>query len=463
MKKSPIPLLLIFLLLLGRFSLFSQHPYFTWSNAENLSKLYPKSPYVIAFDSLVSKVSETGLSVVERKTLYQVLTPEGASKLSSLTLDYDPLSAEITVMDMFIVRKTGEKESFFNSKVYDFAAPARMIYWGARQKMVEPGRLEPGDMVFIKYQRKGFTYALLADGDDDRFIPPMRGHFYDIVEFFDSYPIHCKSYTVILPKEKPFLYKTYNADFTVEIKEEGNLRKAQFVLKSITPIEKEPRRVADSDIAPKVIVTTTERWQDKSKWFYGVNENFGSFNSTPQIDQKVKEILEGAVDELDSISRLTRWVADEIRYSGISMGEGEGYTLHTGEMTFTDRCGVCKDKAGMLVTMLRSAGFQAYAAMTMAGSRIEDIPADQFNHSVTVVKRHDGSFLLLDPTWVPFVRELWSSREQQQNYLLGLPDGDILRETPISSAENHFLKINNSMKIDRKGNATGVLTLTAEG
>ena len=74
--------------------------------------------------------------------------------------------------------------------------------------------------------------------------------------------------------------------------------------------------------------------------------------------KKVNEILVGATSEIDSISLLTHWVADEMRYSGISMGEGEGFTLHCGEMNFTDRCGVCKDKAGMLITMLRSAGFE---------------------------------------------------------------------------------------------------------
>ena len=39
---------------------------------------------------------------------------------------------------------------------------------------------------------------------------------------------------------------------------------------------------------------------------------------------------------------LTHWVADNIRYAGISMGKGEGYTLHDTKMNYTDRCGVCK-------------------------------------------------------------------------------------------------------------------------
>ena len=145
------------------------------------------------------------------------------------------------------------------------------------------------------------------------------------------------------------------------------------------------------------------------------------------------------------------------------MGAGEGYTLHKGDMTFTDRCGVCKDKAGMLITMLRAAGFQSYPAMTMAGSRIDYIPADQFNHCVTVVKLRDGQYHLLDPTWVPFVRELWSSAEQQQEYLMGVPEGADLMTTPISPPKNHYIQIDGVSSLQPDGTLKGRISITAEG
>ena len=89
---------------------------------------------------------------------------------------------------------------------------------------------------------------------------------------------------------------------------------------------------------------------------------------------------------MEKIAVLTHWVADNIRYSGISMGKGEGFTLHNLKMNYTDRCGVCKDIAGTLIAFLRMAGFEAYPAMTMAGSRVESIPADHFNHCVAAVR-----------------------------------------------------------------------------
>jgi len=430
------------------------------------SKEYPQADYLVVLDETFVDVQETGLSYNNIHKIYKVLNAQGAKELSKLIFDYDPLSAFVEIKEVKIFRSSGAVDLIGQDRVYDYPAPARAIYWGARQKMVDIGRLEPGDGIEVSLFRKGFTYALLFDQDqpdDSKYIPPMRGQFYDIIEYWYSQPILKKVYEVKLPNTKTLNYKVFNGEMDIKTTDLGEKTQYRFTKDNILPMKRQPGSVAFSDIALKLLVTTTAKWEEKSRWFYGVNEDFGSFKSTPAIDKKVKEILKGAKDEMDSISRLNHWVADNIRYSGISMGEGEGFTLHTGDMTFSDRCGVCKDKAGMLITMLRAAGFDSYAAMTMAGSRIENIPADQFNHSVTVVKRRSGEYMLLDPTWVPFVREEWSSAEQQQNYLMGLPEGADLMITPISEPENHPLKISGTSTILENGTLEGSFSVTADG
>lgn len=425
---------------------------------------YPGSGTVIIFDSISVNVKESGLSYVITHNLQKILTEKAANALNVLKIDYDPLSAFIEFREIKIYRKTGQIDNVSLEKVLDFPAPARMIYWGARQKMVELGHLEVGDAIEVTTFRKGFTYALLTQSsDDERYIPPMKGHFYDIVEFWNDNFILSKIYKVSMPKSKTLQYKFFNGTPQIVQSSTDSIQTFCFTLNNIEKIQREDHMVALSDVGPKLLLSTSPDWESKARWFYKVNEDYGSFNSTTEINKKVKEILKDAKSELDSITRLTQWSADEIRYSGLSMGEGEGYTLHKGEMNFCDRCGVCKDKAGMLVTMLRAAGFESYAAMTMAGSRIEDIPADQFNHSVTVVKLRNGEYKMLDPTWVPFTRELWSSREQQQNYLMGLPDGADLMEIPISSPDNHYIKINIKSELHTNGTLKAKIFLEAEG
>ena len=427
--------------------------------------VYPGDNLLVIFDSTRVDVKESGLSYVWSHTLTKILTPKGAIDLSVVKFGYDPLSAYVDIKKVVIYKKNGTIHNLDLQNVLDYPAPARMIYWGAREKMIEIGRLDPGDALEVVEFKKGFTYALLEPGEDDdsKYIPPMKGHYYDIVEFWSGNPVKIKVYEINVPKDKPIQYQVYNGEVqsSALFREDKNIY--TFTKKEIVPFKPEPHSVAISDVATKLLLSTSPDWFAKSRWFYKVNEDFGSFNDTPEIQAKVNDILKSAKTELDSISLLTHWVADEIRYSGISMGCGEGYTLHKGAMTFNDRCGVCKDKAGMLITMLRAAGFKSYPAMTMAGSRIDYIPADQFNHSVTIVKLKDGKYHLLDPTWVPFVRELWSSAEQQQQYLMGIPEGADLATTPLSAPENHFLKIYGKSFLSADGTMTGTLTITAEG
>ncbi|MBE0638531.1 MAG: DUF3857 and transglutaminase domain-containing protein [Bacteroidales bacterium] len=424
---------------------------------------YKGSNLLILFDSTRVDVQETGLSYFHMHQLTKVLTPKGASEQRVIKIDYDPLSAALDILLIKIYRKDGTVENVDLGGVRDYPAPARAIYWGAREKMIEVGRLEPGDAVEVKYFKKGFTYALLMQDDEERFIPPMRGHFYDIIPFWSSHPILEKVYITHVPADKPLQYEFFHGECKTTLRFVDGKHVYTFSKKDIMPIKAEPNMVDFFDIAPKLLLTTSPDWEAKSRWFYGVNEDYGSFDPTPEAEAFVKELLKPAKTEMDSVSILTHWVADNMRYSGISMGPGEGFTLHNTAMNFRDRCGVCKDKAALLISFLRMAGFESYAAMTMAGSRIEDIPADHFNHSVTVVKLSDGEYHLLDPTWVPFVRELWSSAEQQQNYLMGLPEGADLAITPVSPSENHYLKIKATSELKTDGTLEGQMVLEAEG
>lgn len=428
------------------------------------NKAFAESPSVALLDSTSVVVSELGSGKFFIKRVIQINNEKGALANRVVKYDYDPLTAFAEFTGMKIYHPDGTVTDMDVKKACDYAAPARAIYWGARQIMMEPGLLQPGDVLEYTIDKKGFTYALLAAGpEEERFVPPMRGEFYDIVPFWVSEPTVRKVYRLSVPNSKDVQYEFFQGDCSSSVKFEGDRRVYTFVENDVLPFKGEPNMVDNFDVAPKLMLSSTPTWKEKSLWFNKVNEDYGSFNPTPEAQAKVDELLKGKTDEMERISILTHWVADNMRYSGISMGKGEGYTLHNTETNFTDRAGVCKDKAALLISMLRMAGFEAFPAMTMAGSRIEQIPADHFNHCVTVVKLSDGTYMPLDPTWVPFNRELWSSAEQQQNYLPGLPEGSDLLLTPVSAPENHLFKVVANTRLEADGTLNGQYTIYAEG
>lgn len=428
-------------------------------------EIYAGYDCVNLLDSTAVNVQPTGSGSFAVCKVIKIMTPQGAVNNRIIKYDYDPLTAHAEFHRVTVYKANGDVINLDVTQACDYVAPARAIYWGARQIMIEVGQLAPGDIIDYQINKKGFTYALLANGGDDesRFIPPMRGQFYDIVPFWATDPTVRKVYKVSIPMEKDMQFQFYQGDCTSSMRYEDGKKAYTFISSDIMPTKREPNMVDLFDAAPKLMMSSTPRWQDKSLWFNKVNEDYGSFAPLPEAQKKVDELIKGKKTEMEKIAVLTHWVADNIRYSGISMGKGEGYTLHNTKMNYTDRCGVCKDIAGTLISFLRMAGFEAYPAMTMAGSRVESIPADHFNHCVAVVKLSNGTYMPLDPTWVPFCRELWSSAEQQQNYLPGVPEGSDLCLTPVSAPENHYVRINATNKLDNKGTLTGQFTITAEG
>ncbi|MFI3281248.1 MAG: DUF3857 and transglutaminase domain-containing protein [Rikenellaceae bacterium] len=428
---------------------------------------FAKHPTINLLDSIGVEVNANGSGVFTIRQVMKVQNQSAELKNRVIKYGYDPLTAYAEFRSVTIYKADGSVVEVDVESTCDYAAPARAIYWGAREIMVEVGRLEVGDVVDYTIDKQGFTYALLSEfdagSDSDRFIPPMRGQYYDIVPFWVTEPTVKKIYSVSLPKDKPVQYEFYQGECAVAVRngEQSNLY--QFTKSNILPLKMEKNMVDRFDVAPKLMMSTTPTWFDKSEWFYNVNEDYGSFEAYEPAQKLVDKLIKDCDDNMSKIAVLTHWVADNMRYSGISMGKGEGFTLHNTQMNFTDRAGVCKDKAALLISMLRMAGLEAYPAMTMAGSRIESIPADHFNHCVAVVRTDEGVLMPLDPTWVPFSREVWSSAEQQQNYLPGTPEPSDLCLTPVSAPENHLFDLKAKSTLSSNGTLVGTITVSAEG
>ena len=49
-------------------------------------------------------------------------------------------------------------------------------------------------------------------------------------------------------------------------------------------------------------------------------KTYGSFAPLPEAQKKVDELIKGKKTEMEKIAVLTHWVADNIRYAGISDG-----------------------------------------------------------------------------------------------------------------------------------------------
>jgi transglutaminase-like putative cysteine protease len=426
---------------------------------------YQNAALLYVLDEADVIVESSGLATTESCQVIKILTAAGIRSQSILRHEYDPDTNRVAIRSVRIHRAGGGIEEVSLAGLVTQPTKQSMIYWGGEQILLSIPRLQIGDALEIRTSKVGFNIAYLAsDGaplDATGLQPPMDGHWYEVTEFQGSHPILHKRYSVHLPADLPIQYEVYNGALASSLWFDSDRHVYTFTADDVPAVQGEPRMVARSDCVPKLVMATVPDWEMKSRWFHVVNE--GQFEADDAIRAKVAEITAGLDDEEAKIEACLHWVADNIRYYGTSRGPCEGFTLHTGIETFRDKGGVCKDIASMLVTMLRVLGHETYPALTMAGSRVEAIPADQFNHTVTVMRYPDGRFRVLDPTWSPTSKEIWSSREALQGLVYGTPEGQSLTLSPYFSPEENMYQVRASSVIGAGGRLTSNMDMNMTG
>jgi len=139
-----------------------------------------------------------------------------------------------------------------------------------------------------------------------------------------------------------------------------------------------------------VMFSTAESWDEVYKWYKELAE------PQEQVDEaikgKVAELIAGKTTNEDKTKAIFEFVASEIRYVAIELGQG-AYQPHPATDVFKYRYGDCKDKVTLLIAMLREAGIDAYPVLISPAPhrRVDtEIPSvAQFSHVIAAVRVED--------------------------------------------------------------------------
>ncbi|MCD6399413.1 DUF3857 and transglutaminase domain-containing protein [candidate division WOR-3 bacterium] len=415
---------------------------------------------VVLLEDKDGEYVETGACKFTTRRLIYLGTKKGIRRYGSIRVGYTPMYNRVFFRSLILHKKDGRKIKYSIDKIGDFPVNERVIFWGGREKVFNFTDAEPGDVIEYSYDIYGTQVALLSKEDFKKFTPPMIGEFYYVELFQERIPVWEKIFIIKGPASKPLRYKIYRGQADFYKKRQGKYIIYTWEAKRIKEPPSETQSVPFGEIASKLIVTTIPSWKVISKWMYNITEPVLKRDMT--LKNKVRKLTRGAESDKDRMYRVFRFVADSIRYLGTSMGKGEGYTPHPAIMTLKEREGVCKDKAALLVAMLREAGFESYICMTSAMGRVENLPANQFNHAVGCIKTSKG-YIFLDPTWSDGSRELFSSLEQDQSILPATPWGETLMITPPYPGKNSMVKVRGNIWLDKSGNVKGKLSFFLSG
>jgi transglutaminase-like putative cysteine protease len=220
----------------------------------------------------------------------------------------------------------------------------------------------------------------------------------------------------------------------------------------------EPSMPPYEEVLQRLFVSTLPDWAAVSKWYWDLSLPHLDA-TTPEMKQTVKELTAGAQTDRDRIKALFYFVSNKIRYMGITPEKDRpGFEPHDVCITFDKKYGVCRDKAALLVSLLRLAGLDAYPVLVSVGTHKDtEVPDPYFNHAIVGVELEKGQIVLMDPT-DENTRELLPDYDRNQSYLVARPDGGAIRLSPIQPPEENMMRITTTGVL----NANGVIEAKSE-
>jgi hypothetical protein len=197
---------------------------------------------------------------------------------------------------------------------------------------------------------------------------------------------------LITPKSRTFYFNKPPQ----KTEEKGDTKIFSYVFENVPPLEPEPMMPPMGETLAHVHVSTYKSWDDMGRWYWGLVKD--QFTADDEVRRRAQEITKDAKSEADKVRAVYDFVVQKTRYVALEFGI-HGFKPYRCAQIFARGFGDCKDKATLIVTMLKELGIQATIVILRTGLR-GDFGTDvaslaPFDHAIAYVPSMD---LYLDGT-----------------------------------------------------------------
>lgn len=427
---------------------------------------FPDADSVLTYNLVHERYNADGTGEEWDDEYLTILTEKGRRNASSHSLYINTSYGTATVVRAEIYKPDG------TSFPINIARQCRI--------MTEPGQMsaniyDPNNKILslsIPNLEIGDTLHILTHRRTHKARVPNSWSDYTVFEY--TTPILTLDYEISAPTALPLRHHLLRSPLsntvsytTSPLDNDRTLHRWQ--VRDVPRVFSEPSMPPLHTQVQRLMCSTLEDWPAVSRWYWELS--WPRLNATiPEMTNMVAEITATATDRDERIRRIFTFVSQQIRYMGITDEEvAPGYEPHDVSMTFSNRYGVCRDKAALLVTLLRINGIEAFPVLIHAGAKLDpDIPLPYFNHAIVAATRYpaapdsESPYILMDPT-DENSRDLLPSYLCNRSYLVATPQGDPLRISPVIPAASNMLHITSSGTADPDGTLTLHTDITFEG
>ncbi|AKJ64570.1 DUF3857 domain-containing protein [Kiritimatiella glycovorans] len=420
---------------------------------------YPNADAVMLSDMAFARYAASGVYTTRVDMAWKILSEQGKRDHRTQSLGFDRAYSRARFERVEVIRADGRvREVDLEANTREMASPGQMqmnIYNPSlREVRVSIPGLEIGDI--LRYRARYETFKTRVPGTwSDRFL------------FEGTDPVLHAVFEIDAPASRPLTNIALKdpVDDTVShsVVTNGARIRYRWTGRDLPRMFPEPSMPDLSSQVQRVLVSTIPEWEALSRWYWNLSKPHLD-KITPEMKRKVAELTSEAGSRDERLRAIFTWVSQNIRYMGITLEkEAPGYEPHDVDLTFERGYGVCRDKAALLVAMLREGGFDAYPVLMMVGAKKDgEVPQPWFNHAVVGVREPGGTFRLMDPT-DENTRNLLPRYLCDMSYLAATPEGVPLMTSPVSSAGENLTLIETDGRLDSDGRYRAKTVITFEG
>jgi tetratricopeptide (TPR) repeat protein len=408
---------------------------------------------VVLLDLKVTRVHANGLGQVFVERVVRILDERGAREEAEQAVRYTPDSQMVDIRAARVIGPGGEVREAGARDDETMSEPWYGIYYDVRAQLVRFDRLAPGDVI-------DFEYTISDTARENQ----LADYFGDLHYFQEETPRLESVYAVLAPKTRPLYFNQPALPGLVHSeRDRGGEHYYEWRARAVPKIEIEPGMPGLSEASAYVHVSTFKSWNDVAV-FYGRLVAPQLLVDGPMRAALARAIT-GAPSELEKVKAIYDLVVRSTRYVGLEFGI-HGFQPYRTTQVFSRKFGDCKDKAALLVTLLREAGIPARMVLvrTRRGGDLAAYPASLavFDHAIAYVPKYD--------LWLDGTAEFAGSTElpYADQGVLVLPLGDesgkaTLVRTPIAQAERNRVTRKESIALAAQGGGTIGEDLRVEG
>lgn len=357
------------------------------------AEMYPQAGVIVLLDKVDVQVGEDMGVVTDEHLVVKILQDRGKFSYADIKRRYDRDSDSLVVMKAVTHLPDGTIQEVEEKAINDIT-PAELanaaIYSNIMQKVISFPAIAPGVTVELKLRK----YSKAPEEGE-------KAYVWGTDLFQGSEPISYKELTITSPQDVPVRFTYQNEGVNHAVDTLDSFIAHTWWTDGANQIIPEPFMPEMIKVAPRLIYTSAESWEEIGDWF---SEKFYVHVQTDgPVAELAEELAAQAESDAEKVEALSLYVINEIRDVGetsLPLGVA-GYEPHDALEVLDNKYGDWRDKAVLLVSLLKAAGFDAYPSFIHRSEPdlAEEYPSlKQFDAIIVQVPNIPGA-----PEWVnPF-------------------------------------------------------------